>query len=53
MRIFEFETIFVIHSVLLSDRTLDVFHTVMVATSNWFYLVESFGARNIHDTIYW
>ena len=35
------------------SRTLDVFHTILVGTSIWDYLVASFGDANIHDKIFW
>ncbi|KIP08466.1 hypothetical protein PHLGIDRAFT_126982 [Phlebiopsis gigantea 11061_1 CR5-6] len=34
-------------------RTLDVFHTILVGTSIWDYLIASFGDATIHDKIFW
>lgn len=34
-------------------RLLDIFHTAMVGTSLWSYLILHFGDNPIHDTIFW
>ena len=36
-----------------SQRLLDIFHTVLVGVSIWFYLISSFGDINVHNMIFW
>ncbi|KAI0093374.1 hypothetical protein BDY19DRAFT_423122 [Irpex rosettiformis] len=36
-----------------STWLLDIFHSTMVATSLWLYLIDGFGSKSVHDKIFW
>jgi len=38
---------------VLGTWLLDIFHTTMVATSLWDYLIQGFGSQTLHDKIFW